>query len=163
MRTKRFSCSRIAKNMRNNARRKNESLAQDCIRHPGLVRPVRPGCPARRGLLAVCCPFICLGGLTVPMLCVLASVCRVRAIQGRSECPYPVFGALTRGILNGLFSFPRAYGGITHPSVRCNRPSRINDHRSPQDWPRAVRLGSDTKASVIVDKREIATPRYISG
>ena len=46
--------------------RPRESLAQTRERPARLVRPVRPSCPARRGLLAGSCPFICFGGLTVP-------------------------------------------------------------------------------------------------
>jgi len=79
------------------------------------------------------------------MLCVLASVCRVRAIGGRSECPYLGNKALTRGILNGLFLCSRAYGGITHPSVRCNRPSRINSDRAPQECSAEVLAESGPK------------------
>ena len=57
---------------------KHESMAQDCQRPARLVRPARPSCPTRRGLLAVRCPFICFGGLTAPCVCVLASVLSVR-------------------------------------------------------------------------------------
>jgi len=54
--------------------RPHESLAQTRERPAGLGCHICPGCAAGAGLLAGGSPFICARGLTVPMLCVLASV-----------------------------------------------------------------------------------------
>ena len=97
-------------------------------------------------------------------LCVSIRPCRVRTTKGFKPVSRPVRGSYRGADLSPFFIPTRLDGGITHPSGRCNRPTRINSDRAPQECPAEVLAGSGPKWfwGWLINER-LQYPAYIAG